>query len=162
MAKIVRLTESDMNRLVRRIIKEEETQLNSCFNKIKKTYSTRFKDFPNAQMLEGGMLYDNIYFELNGVRFYVGVGVYEEGSYNFTFETSNLRDSKDPKIIAFKNEYLKLLKTLFGKDLTTNKFYGGDEPTVSYMDCNSFDIQWNKLLKVLDFITKNGPRKLSM
>jgi hypothetical protein len=161
MRKIVRLTESDLNRLVRRVIKEEETQLNSCFNKIKKTYSTRFKNFPNADMLEGGMLYDNIYFELNGVRFYVGVGVYEEGSYDFTFETSTLRDSKDPKIIAFKNEYLKLLKTLFGNDLTTNRFYSG-EPTVSYEDCNSFDIQWNKLLKVLDFITKNGPKKLSI
>jgi hypothetical protein len=47
--RIVRLTESDLNRLVRRVIKESETEMNS--NQLKTNITTMFTDFPTLMEL---------------------------------------------------------------------------------------------------------------
>jgi hypothetical protein len=47
--RIVRLTESDLTRLVRRVIKESETEMNS--NQLKTNITTMFSDFPALMKL---------------------------------------------------------------------------------------------------------------
>lgn len=49
MAKIVRLTESDLTRLVRRVIKESSNEINS--NQLKTKITTTFTDFPTLMEL---------------------------------------------------------------------------------------------------------------
>jgi hypothetical protein len=49
MRKIVRLTESDLTRIVKRVIKESETEMNS--NQLKTNITTMFTDFPTLMEL---------------------------------------------------------------------------------------------------------------
>jgi hypothetical protein len=49
MRKIIRLTESDLTRIVKRVIKESETEMNS--NQLKTNITTMFTDFPTLMEL---------------------------------------------------------------------------------------------------------------
>jgi hypothetical protein len=190
MAKIVRLTESDLTRIVRRVIKEQtEKPTNEwCHSHMGWVLDEQFGTFPEFYFKGGNQStggeersgVGNYEYNIKGTKFRLDLEITEfhrhdwdheecqnkdfndrcqaytsRGKFMFLFD--ELKNSKDSIVKKFGNEYLKFLKTIYGNDLMTgysNDFY-------IEFPCDKFDIQFNKLLKVLDFFSKNGAKRIS-